>query len=177
MLNLEKALGRASRDVYAGLVTGRLALFTSFLAFALLIAGALLAYQNVVDLGTTATLFQTSLVFVRSLVWWAVGAALVSAGGRVLDAYLRHGVVLWSYWIVPFALVSAGLIVSSVLALLGRLLLPGGASIVLQRDELLALVLGVLVAFLGWSTNSAIKRRRAGSLPEPMEGGAGLGES
>ncbi len=171
-LQLEDTLVRLTHDFYEGLLSGRITLFTSLLSASVLLGGVVFAWQDVQNLGT-ATSLGKAITFVNSLIWWAIGAALLTAGGRVIDQYVKNRSIVWSYWALPFSLVATGLILTSLLNVAGRI--EGGvpAAEILRMQEFLYLVGGALIGFLGWSTHHYIQQRYVNdeSTPddEPLE--------
>ncbi len=166
---LEDTLVRLAHDFYEGLLSGRITLFTSLLSAAVLLGGVVFAWQDVQNLGAASSLGK-AITFVNSLIWWAVGAALLTAGGRVIDQWVKNRSVVWSYWALPFSLVATGLILTSLLNVAGRI--EGGvpAADILQMQDFLYLVGGAVVGFVGWYTHHYVQRRFAPDEPEREEG-------
>ncbi|MEW6069060.1 MAG: DUF373 family protein [Candidatus Thermoplasmatota archaeon] len=109
--NLEPILTRAARDFKEGLVTGRLSLFTWILAGLIILVGFASAYTGNINKPLS---FQMLFSAFTTVIWWIIGALILGICGRVIDKYLREGEILWSYWIVPFSLVTFGLVIFAV---------------------------------------------------------------
>ncbi|MDI6855425.1 MAG: DUF373 family protein [Candidatus Thermoplasmatota archaeon] len=109
--NLEPALARAAKDFKEGLVAGRLSLFTWVLAGFMILVGFAFAYTENVN---SPLSFQMVFSAFTTIILWTVGALIVGISGRIFDKYIVEGEILWSYWIVPFSLVTFGLVVLAV---------------------------------------------------------------
>ncbi len=156
---LEENIARLASDFYEGLVTARVRLFTGFLSVAVLLGGIVFAWQDVQNLGVTATRIAQAFVFMTSLVWWVVGAALISVAGRIVDHWIKERRVLWSYWIVPFSLVATGMILVSLLHIATRLQGEVPTGEIVKMADFLQLVAGGLLALFGWSSHHYVQRR------------------
>lgn len=158
-LHLGTAIFRILDDFYTGLTSGRVSLFTSMLALFVLGGGLYLAssegYRTLPGQRWEVAILRTILD--THLVWWFVGAALLSAGGKVLDAYVREGEVLWSYWILPFSLAAAGLILTAALDM-ALALIEGRAFFTFEN--FIRLIVGFGVAFLGSISMGYIRETR-----------------
>lgn len=172
-LHVGAAAGRILADFYSGLTSGRVSLFTSMLALFILGAGIYLSaatiYRTLPGQRWEVAILEGLLT--QYLVWWVVGAAVLSVGGKVVDAYVREGEILWSYWILPFSLVAAGLILTAALDM---------ALALLQEEpfftfqNFIRLVLGFGVAFLGSISNAYIRETRGAPPPrKPRKAAAG----
>jgi putative membrane protein len=154
-------------DFLGALKTARFTLFTSVIGALLVISGAINALQQ---LAPDPNLLAYTLAFASFLLWWLVAAALVHLAGRALDHYLRDPREVWDLWIMPFSLVSLGLMGSAILAALARAI--GGSAFTFTQGEFVTLAVGIVVAFIGAGSNAFIKntlekRRRAANPEEP----------
>ncbi|MHB8585583.1 MAG: DUF373 family protein [Thermoplasmatota archaeon] len=174
-LHIGAAAARLLVDFYSGLTAGRVSLFTSMLALLSIAGGVLLAVRAALQ-DTTSQRWEIVLleaVIGTQLLWWLIFASFLTIAGKVLDAWVRERQILWSYWMLPFSLVAAGLILTAGLAL--------GLAVVEDRDLVsalfemgpilglpnLALILGgFLVAIVGGFSNGVV-RDRAASRPVP----------
>ncbi|HLE97397.1 MAG TPA: DUF373 family protein, partial [Candidatus Thermoplasmatota archaeon] len=140
VLRLGTGIGRVVGDAYAGLTSGRVTFFTTMLALALVIGGAIVAANAVYRFEGETTPLRLGLLAGTKLVWWLVAAGLVSATGRVVDAWLKDHRVLWTYWNLPFSLVALGLVLTGAIGIVQRVV--DGLSPALGVTELLQLALG-----------------------------------
>jgi len=103
------------------------------------------------------------VTFINASVWWFVAGGLFSSVGRLVDAYLGKERV-WRYWVLPFFISAAGLI------------LWGGSKYVLSVNEfgftmnaiqnLLASIIGaVIIASIGAAISTYIRRLKKGGIP------------
>jgi putative membrane protein len=166
-LQMEDTIGQLAKDFYEGLLSGRVTLFTSFLSVALMLGGIVFAWQDVRTLSNNVTRLGKAIVFLTGLVWWVILATLLTAGGRVVDTWVKERRVLWSYWLLPFGLIATGLITTSLLRMAGRLEAGIPAGEVLQPTEFFYVLAGVLTALVGWSSHHYVKRRAE---TEPSQG-------
>ena len=143
-------------DVYAGLTSGKVSLFTSMLAILVLVAG-LVTTGRAVTAALDSSVALLAVAAAQGILWWIIAAALIAAAGKVTDAYIREGVVLYSYWTLPFSLVAAGLILTAALRI-GENVLTG-ASYVVRVDEVLYVIAGFLFALTGTVTHTFVRQR------------------
>lgn len=163
---LEDAIAKLLADFYEGLRSGRITLFTSFLTAVVLVGGIAFAWQDVRNLGPAATPLGQAITFLTELVWWVVVGALITAAGRVLDAYLKSREVLWSYWALPFSLIATGLILTGLFHIIGRIEANVPTGQLVRMADFLSILAGALIAFVGWSTHHYLRQR----LGAPEEG-------
>ncbi|MDX1611330.1 MAG: DUF373 family protein [Candidatus Thermoplasmatota archaeon] len=168
---MEEAIGKLLADFYEGLLSGRITLFTSFFSIAILLGGIVFSWQDVTSLGPRATPLGKAIRFVASLVWWAVGAAMLVATGRVADTWVKERKVLWGYWPLPFSMVAIGLGLTALLHVAARIEgnVPTGQLI--KMPDFLTLLAAAVIGFLGWTTHHYVQRRverkRALEAPTP----------
>lgn len=155
VLHLEASVRGIFRDVFEGLRTGKVSLFTSLLSLLIVVGGAIVAANEVLTFSATVTPLQALLVAGQASLWWLVTASLVAASGRALDAYLREGRVLWSYWILPFSVVGLALLLQSAMAIVSNLVTPGNR--ILTPDIVLDIILAFVIVFIGTATYTYIK--------------------
>lgn len=98
-------------EIKSGFLTGRLSLYTSILALAIIIVNGLLAYNQI---DHTLPAFVRAIYFIYNMIWGIVMAGLVAVFGRVVDLYVREKETPWNYWVAPFSLFTFGFISSAV---------------------------------------------------------------
>ncbi len=156
VLHLGQAAKRTIMDVYAGFTAGKVSLFTSLLAILVLVAGFVTAGRAVL-LNREDAVAVLALDAATSVLWWIVAAALIAAAGKVTDAYVREGVVLYSYSTLPFSLVAAALVLTAALAI-GRNLARHEPFAVGLQEALLVLA-GFLFSLMGSVVNAVVRQR------------------
>ena len=121
ILHVEERLKASWEYLYTGLTTGRLAFFTLLAAILLVSVGAAWVGRDL--LFAEDPLHPTVLVltFLGDMAWWVMGAIFIAAAGKVGDAFLRENVILWHYSMLPFSLVSIGLLVQTASRILADL--------------------------------------------------------
>jgi len=103
------------------------------------------------------------VTFINASVWWFIAGGLLSGIGKLVDAYLS-GERIWRYWVLPFFLSAAGLI------------LWGGSEYVLSVNELgftmnairnlLVCIIGaVIVASIGAGISTYVRKLEKGGRP------------
>ena len=89
-------------------MTGKLTMYTSFIAAVILVASMFLAYNN--SNFTTDVEWIPILSFIANMIWGIVIAGLLVIFGHVVDSYVKDKKSLWHYWIYPFSLFAFGFI-------------------------------------------------------------------
>ncbi len=117
----ERNLAVIWKEIKSGFMTGRLSIYTYFLAILILIVFGFFAYTNT-NYNTNVEILPT-LYFINNMIWGIVIAALVALFGRVVDVYVRDKKAPWNYWIVPFSLFAAGFIASAIFTALYKALI------------------------------------------------------
>lgn len=117
----ERNLAVICKEIKSGFMTGRLSIYTYFLAIVILIVFGFFAYTNT-DFNTNVEILPT-LSFINNMIWGIVIAGLVALFGRVVDVYVRDKKAPWTYWIVPFSLFAAGFIASAIFTALYKALI------------------------------------------------------
>lgn len=156
VLHVGAHLHRIWDFLYTGITTGRIALYTILAGLLLAAVGAVLASRSAWESRELYNVTVLTLLFVRDFAWWAVGSVLLMMAGKVADAYLREGVILWSYWMLPFSLVSIGLLLRSGSQLLADLIREGG--IAPNGWDLAQIALGLLLLGIGTVSYPYVKQ-------------------
>lgn len=156
VIHIGDAVRRTVTDVYSGLTSGKVSFFASLLAILIAIAGAVAASVSVFEI-RNASVAVLVLTAATSALWWLVASALVAAAGKVADAYIREGVMLWTYWTLPFSLVATGLILTAALSIAMNVV--ARKAVFLGLRELLFVVAGLTLALVGTVTNSYLRQR------------------
>jgi putative membrane protein len=117
----ERNLAVICKEIKSGFMTGRLSIYTYFLAIVILIVFGFFAYTNT-NFNTNVEILPT-LSFINNMIWGIVIAALVALFGRVVDVYVRDKKAPWTFWIVPFSLFAAGFIASAIFTALYKALI------------------------------------------------------
>lgn len=126
-----------------GLVTGQLVSYTFLVALLVLVNGFLNA---VASTPFTGDVLFFLVAFAAQMIWWFVLAFIIQLCGRMIDALL-HDEDLWRYWVLPFTLLSSGLVGSAILESMERAV--SGQSLGLTTIEFIQLVVGLLIALAG----------------------------
>jgi putative membrane protein len=150
--NLEDAFLRVASDFKAGLMTGRISLFTSVFAVLVMIVGLIVSYNQLTD-KTISISSATS--FVGTVIWWTIAAALIGMAGRALDEYVKEKRVLWSYWIAPFSLIILGLFVLAALDVINNI--DKGWRALITLSLIVKIAVAVFIGFIGFTTYRYIK--------------------
>ncbi len=149
VFHLEGAVTTVGKEVYAGLRSGKISLFSSLLALFIAI-GAILSAYNVLSSEEELEMGEYVIRFIKEVLWWLLLAVFISAFGRFTDAYFREKKVLWSYTLLPFSLVAFGLILWASLDLLLKVINNAQPLSYLLTIPFLTKILGgVLIAFIG----------------------------
>jgi putative membrane protein len=107
----ERTIAMIWDEIKSGFLTGRLSLYTSLIAIAIVLVNGLLVY-NQIDHSTA--FFIRAIYFIRNMIWGIVIAGLIAVFGRVVDLYVREKETPWNYWVAPFSLFTFGFISSAV---------------------------------------------------------------
>jgi putative membrane protein len=109
VFNMEKRIALMWSEIRSGFFAAKISFYTAIVAL-IVLAVSIFYSWNVTrgELGGDFVLFL--LAFLKTIVWGMVGAGLIYALGKFIDAYVRERRVMWSYWIVPFSLLAFGFI-------------------------------------------------------------------
>ncbi len=153
----EESVGRFFRDVGQGLRSGKVALFATLAAVALLLWGAASSWlalqdaeRDAVALGSSG--FTTAfavLVFVRLFLPWLVISLLVLIGGRLFDDWARRGRTHLGQWTTAFSLIACYLILAAVLGAVIDRLEGDPLRTVISFDRVVSMAAGFAVALGG----------------------------
>jgi uncharacterized membrane protein len=148
IFHLEEPIAGIGREFSAGLRSGKVSLFANLLALLIGIGAIIGAYNHVVS-NFPMGQGECVIIFIDDVLWWFIGAVMISAAGKFADVYIREKKVLWSYSILPFSLIAFGLILSAALDLLERLLGTNPVATVFTTKFFIQVVIGVIVALIG----------------------------
>lgn len=154
----EESVGRFLRDVGNGLRSGKVALFATLTAVALLLWGGAASWLGLRDMEDDAVARETTsgfttpfaiLVFIHLFVPWLVSSLLVLIAGRLFDDWARRGRTHLGQWTTAFSLIAAYLILGAVLGAVIDRLMGEGLGTVLTFDRVVSMAAGVAVALGG----------------------------
>jgi len=121
VFRLERNLFSFIAEVKSGFLTGKLTMYTSFIAAVILIASMFLAYNNANFASDVEWI--PILSFIANMIWGIVIAGLLVIFGHVVDSYVKDKKAPWHYWIYPFSLFAFGFISSAIFESLHKALL------------------------------------------------------
>ncbi len=121
VFRLEKNLFSFVGELKSGFLTGKLTMYTSFIAAVILIATMFLAYNNANFASDVEWI--PILSFIANMIWGIVIAGLLVIFGHVVDSYVKDKKAPWHYWIYPFSLFAFGFISSAIFESLHKALL------------------------------------------------------
>lgn len=156
VLHVGTVIRRSASDIFAGLTSGKVSLFTSLLAILVLLAGVVTGARTVID-SRSDPLAELFVAAATAILWWVIASALIGAAGKVIDAYIREGVVLWNYWTLPFSLVASGLILMAAFDVVGNIAAGNGPLV--PPEDFLYVLAGFVLAITGSVTNAFIRQR------------------
>jgi len=148
VFHLEWVATKIGNEVSAGLKSGKITLFSNFLALFVVIGAFLNAY-NITLSGSSGITFEYVLLFLDNVIWWVVVAILISAAGRFTDVYLRQKTILWNYSILLFSLPAFGLLASAMIDVLIKLSQASAVTNLLTPLIFMKIVGGIVAAFIG----------------------------
>ncbi|RLF53432.1 MAG: hypothetical protein DRN24_00900 [Thermoplasmata archaeon] len=120
----EKNIALMWEEIKSGFLTGKLSLYTYIIATVILVASAILAFNNTINTNFPATVeILPILSFVNNMIWGIVIAGLIAIFGRSIDIYVRDKKAPWKYWILPFSLFAFGFISSAIFEALYKALI------------------------------------------------------
>lgn len=115
----ERMLTAAWLEIKSGFLTGRMSIYTYFIAIIILISTFIMAYYNINNLNLRPDIeILRWIFFLNNIVWGIVLACLVALAGHVADVYVKDKKLLKRYWPVPFSLFAFGFISSTVFSAL-----------------------------------------------------------
>ncbi|MEF8879462.1 MAG: DUF373 family protein [Candidatus Thermoplasmatota archaeon] len=154
----ERTIAFIWEEIKSGFLTGKLSLYTSIIAFAIVLVNALLAY-NQLDFDKPG--FVSIIYFIYNMIWGIVIAGLIAVFGRVVDLYVRDKKTPWKYWVAPFSLFTFGFISSAVFGALYNALEHWPNSFNLNAFFTLRFIgytsTGIMIALVGAITYHYIK--------------------
>jgi putative membrane protein len=107
--NLEPVLARVAHDFKEGLMTGRVhLLFFWVFPGVFVLIGLVHTYKEYIG---KPLVIQNVFSAFTTIIWWVIVAIIFGIVGKVVDKYIRERKILWSYWIVPFSLITFGLVI------------------------------------------------------------------
>lgn len=121
VFRLEKNLFKFFGEIKSGFLTGKLTLYTSFIAAVILVASMFLSYNNANFASDVEWI--PILSFIANIIWGIVIAGLLVIFGHVVDSYVKDKKAPWHYWIYPFSLFAFGFISSAIFESLHKALL------------------------------------------------------
>ena len=121
IFRLERNLFSFVGELKSGFLTGKLTMYTSFIAAVILIATMFLAYNNANFASDVEWI--PILSFIANMIWGIVTAGLLVIFGHVVDSYVKDKKAPWHYWIYPFSLFAFGFISSAIFESLHKALL------------------------------------------------------
>jgi len=121
VFRLEKNLFSFASEIKSGFLTGKLTMYTSFIAAVILIASMFLSYNNANF--TSDVEWIPILSFIANMIWGIVIAGLLVIFGHVVDSYVKDKKAPWNYWIYPFSLFAFGFVSSAIFESLHKALL------------------------------------------------------
>jgi putative membrane protein len=158
----ERNLTGIIQEIKSGFLTGRLSVYTSILATAILVSSGFFAYLEV-----TRNTFSPNidllpvLFFISNIIWGIVLAGFVVIFGRVVDIYVRDKKSPWNYWIAPFSLSAFGFISFAVSNALYKSLINWPEDFNINPFFTMSFIgytiTGILIALVGAVTNHFIK--------------------
>ncbi len=160
----ESSLNLVWREIRAGILTGKVSIYTTGVAILILVASLFYAYTQTSSPSSPAipTVWHFFVVFTKNVIWGLVVSGILIVGGRAIDTKVRKGNP-WKYWLAPFSLLSFGFIGNGTLEILYDILY--GPSVdplyILASDSsiLINLVIGILMATVGGLSYHYIKEK------------------
>lgn len=113
VFNWETTISKMIAEMKAGFLTGKLSFYTTILALIVLAITIFWAWNQIqADLSKEILWFIPVVSLLKHLTWGIVIAGLIAGFGRVIDSYVREQKIHWSYWVIPFSLLTFGFISS-----------------------------------------------------------------
>lgn len=159
----ERSIAIMIDEIKSGFLTGKLSIYTSILAIAIIIINIFIANQNYSDnkIFTNELQMLQILFLLKEMIWGIVIAGLLIIFGRVIDTYVRERKSPWKYWIFPFSLFAFGFISWSLFDSLYIALINWPAYFDTEpfkkANFILYIILGVMIAFVGAITNHFLR--------------------
>ncbi len=149
VFHFEKYLSKAGKEVVAGLKSGRLTVVAAILS-TFIITIAILSTKKVIASGDAKQIVEG----INEILIWVIVALLLVPAGRFVDAYFKERRVLWQYVIIPFSLISIGLIFSASMTVIFEILSEESISTVINKlafslPFITKIVGAILIAFIG----------------------------
>ncbi|HYB59626.1 MAG TPA: DUF373 family protein, partial [Candidatus Acidoferrales bacterium] len=190
-LGLDHVLEGIAQSIKSSFYGGNISFVTYVAAFALAIIGTAQGIITALSLNFAAYGgLLTAAVFIDTSAWWFVGAGVIAAIGRLIDAYLSDPKHAWRYWGFPFFIFATGLIFWSasvlILALGGKPVpVVNPADAIIQTSRTIEVITGfqllmfsvagaIIIALTGIAISSVVKRGEESSvaqhdLPRPSD--------
>jgi len=151
VFHLQGFLASLGKEMYSGLESGRISLFTNLLAVFILISAIIASYNMVTTMDPEPEgIVEYTTLFIYDIIWWFVLAVLIVAAGRFVDMYFKEKRILWTYIILPFSMIAFGLISSASLKMIIKILFQNEPlQSLLTMPFLTRVIVGVLIAFIG----------------------------
>lgn len=159
VFNWEEYIAQMIEEMKAGFLTGKLSFYTTILAIVIIAVTGFWAWNQMQpDLNEELLWLIPVVSFLKHITWGIVIAGLIAGFGRVTDIYVREKKIHWSYWIVPFSLLTFGFISSALFESL-YISLHNNFSIepFLTPTFIGYTAVGILIAFIGAVTYHYIK--------------------
>jgi len=153
VFHLEVALRRMWAGIRETFVPGRVTLVSNSVVVLLLVVGIVYAYTSLVS----APIAQRAINFVTSILWFAVGGAIVYVVGQAIDVYLRREEISWATLPLSLFIVASGLFAYAALMIASNLI---DHAFPLDGVSVLFLLVGLLIAIIGGSTYISLRRKR-----------------
>jgi putative membrane protein len=157
----ERYIAAMWEEIKSGFLTGKLSIYTSIIAIAIIVIIAFIAIDNYNKSDVPPNELHLQILFIiKNMIWGTVLAGLIFVFGRVVDTHVRDKENSWKYWIAPFTLFALGFIMWAVSGSLFDALInwPNVDTAPFSDAEfILYLLVGIMIAFVGGITYRYIK--------------------
>ena len=157
----ERNIAKIWDEIKSGFLTGKLSIYTSIIAIAIIIINAFITMDNYNQENLPPNEQHLQVLFIiKNMIWGIVIAGLIFTFGRVVDTHVRDKENSWRYWIIPFTLFALGFIIWTVS---GSLLdaLKNWPNVnttpFSDADFILYMLVGIIIAFVGGITYRYIR--------------------
>ena len=154
------------KELRAGLLSARLSIFTSLIAFMTIFIGAAYTYRTT-EASAIPTVDEAFLFFTSGFIWWIIPAHIIREGGYFVDEYLRLRKKRWGNLYMALSGVAMLFLLNAAITLvrffLGHLR-TRTADQVLQ-EVVVYLVVTVTIALLGALIYRLSRERSGGEAP------------
>lgn len=165
--HLEGSFQEMGREIYSGLTAGKITWLAVICALFIGVFGVIVSYEGVIDfnwnwlaqkrtgnsdetgdkLQIELKIVYSIIIFLSKIIWYITLALLVKAIGKHIRAYYEKKEIPWKFSIIPFSLLSIGLIVTAIVEML---------KLILEKDPLFInriiftfWVVGIFIFFVG----------------------------